>query len=276
MSFCLTLFHNPAASSTDATAPYVIEYFRTRAIILASLLVRGRNELDLHNHRAEGGMKTIVRREQIQFLRECGLWGALEPAELGLISAADGNWAPEQLNHLPQWCEQLRVLRWVLKIDTYLLPLSRHPNLDFSVAGSIAKNGDAIRCKVSLQPLDIRPVRDLAYAYTLSVALEMSRRGLIHPTERLEEKEREMRVGFFQKRGDFVVNGSYLWELENEELWSLFHVACIRHSYCQYIIDQLSANGVRPYQFSGRPNLVIGGVLEQSPKSEISSKSGLI
>ena len=235
------------ASKAATVNKAVGEYLVSRARIIASLLSRGWSEAYLHTHPVEEGMEAITRRKQNQFLREQRLWNSLQPEELALVIAPDGSWLPEQIYLVEEWCEQLRLLRWILKIDTFLLPLSHHPKSDLSSAVALSKIGTSIFSKDTLQPSDIRPVRDLAFGYVLSIALEAKRRGIGFTDNQLEAQEHEMRVEFLQRSGEFVVDGRYISELVDTELQTLFQIADVRWDYCQYLVDQIGADTTLPY-----------------------------
>jgi len=229
-------------------APNIVaEYLVTRLGILASLLTRGWSELYSQSHPIKEGMEATTRRAQNQLLRERQLWSKLEPEELSLVSSPDGSWSSEQTNRIAEWCEQMRLLRWVLKIDSFLLPLSHCPKTDFSEAAKLSKVDTSARPAEPLLPSDIRPARDLAHGYVWSTALEMQRRQIHFAGDNLEEPEREIRVGLLKKSGEFVVDGRYISELKYSELRHLFDIGLTRYRYCQYLIDQIGEETTIPY-----------------------------
>ena len=232
-------------SQADLVSRSVLDYLAARTMITASLLTRGGSEFYLQNHKVPDGLNVITRQSQNEFLRRCGLWENLEPAELGLVSAADGAWPAEQLNRLGEWCEQLRLLRWVLRIDSFLKPMSHFPRTDFLVSRGLNTLGRPFVAKQALEPSEIRPERDVAAGYFLSAAQELRRRGLVSAAEPIEREERQM-----QAMTQFVVDGRYVSELSDDELQQILRVAHTRSNYAQYLIDQLSAG--TPVAYSAR------------------------
>lgn len=244
-------FRTLSSAPREPPATHIAAYFSTRAKILSSMVIRSRRELKLKSRKAASGTEPMIIRQVVNyFLRSHGLWDALEPAEVALMSVKEGAWPPEAISEIVNWCEQLRLLRWVLRFDRFLVPLSHYRNLEVSMDGLPAK---VIVPRVTLQPCDVRAVRNVAFGYLLSIALEMSRRGLLPYSEMLETRERTWRVRILGKSSEFVADGRYISELKNEELKFLLKIAHARSDYCEYLIQQLGAEEITAYsQWSGR------------------------
>lgn len=97
-------------------------YLGERTLIIASLLARGASEIHVHRNQNQNSSEILTRQALNMFLREEELWEKLELAEADLASAADGRWSSEQEGYVVVWCEQLRLLRWVLGITPRLFP----------------------------------------------------------------------------------------------------------------------------------------------------------
>src|SRR5205807_1866755 len=103
-------------------------YLIERATIIASLVRRAASEVHIQRSSARAGV--ITRQIENQLLRRHGLWEKLEQPELEMVSVEDGLWATQQQNGIVEWCEQLRLLRWVLRLDAELMPLEHFPQPD--------------------------------------------------------------------------------------------------------------------------------------------------
>lgn len=112
----------------------------------------------------------MTRQIQNGFLRDRGLWPKLERSELDLATVADGLWTLSQQEQTVEWCEQLRLLRWVLGVDAEIMPLAHFPPLDFSLPLELLQYGEIPPQQWS-QPVEaweIRLERDLALEYASS------------------------------------------------------------------------------------------------------------
>src|ERR1039458_2303976 len=133
----LSLAVSPGLNQDEVTgpAPSVQRYFAERAAILASLVRRAASEIDLQ--RSGVRPEVTTRQNENQLLRKYGLWEKLESPELDLVRVADGEWTVQQQNDLVAWSEQLRILRWVLRLDSELVPLEHFPRPDLRLASGI-------------------------------------------------------------------------------------------------------------------------------------------
>jgi hypothetical protein len=131
-------------------------YLEECALIVASLLARAASEIYLQQNQPAPGLGVVTQQMQNALLRENGLWDKLEQAEADLASAADGNWSVEQQNQVLMWCEQLRLLRWVIGVDSELVSLAHFPTLDFSLSREVLRRGKWPSGKAVLKSWDVR------------------------------------------------------------------------------------------------------------------------
>ena len=156
---------NPQQLPEDV-APSVRTYLGERAVIIASLLARGASEVFLKQHDLPPGAHVLTRQTQNTLLRRLGLWEKLERSENTLASLSDGLWTTEDWSEFITWCEQLRLLRWTMGIDTELIPLAHNPQLDFSLVHHPLQNKVLPKPdKLFRYSWDLRIERDTASEY---------------------------------------------------------------------------------------------------------------
>jgi len=230
-------------------SPEVRTYLQERALIVASLLARGSSEIYLQHSQLAPGFEVVTRQIQNALLRDHGVWDKLERAEADLASAADGFWTVEQRDQVFIWCEQLRLLRWVLGVDAELVWLAHCPTLDFWLSHDVLRWRKGAR---SMQPLvkpwDVRIQRDIALAYTARVVAELKGRGFIADGPELEGWADEFRAQSLGASTDYLADTKTIAELDEPALRQLGTVAATRERYCAYLVELL--NAVQPFPFS--------------------------
>ena len=235
-------------------SPDVRAYLEERAVIIASLLARGGSEIYLQGKQHDPGLDVTTRQNQNRLLRERGLWARLEQHESDLASAADGRWSAEQQNLVVAWCEQLRLLRWVLRLDAELIPLAHLATLDFSLSGDVLQPGNALRSgKSVIKPWDVRVQQDIALEYAARVIAELKSRSLIGGEPELEGWADDFRARVLGQSTDYLAGTRTISELDNGALRLLGWFATARERYSSYLIDQLNAS--EPSAFSAWESL---------------------
>lgn len=190
----------------------------------------------------------MTRQTQNSFLRANYLWQELEQSELELVSAADGQWSDAQIEHVTEWCEQLRLLRWVLGVDAQPTPLAHFPRIDFSLALELLQEKASLARKRTVQPSDLRVQRDIARQYTARVVAELKVRGLIASGPELEGWADEFRAECLGASSDYLAGAKTIADLDNGALRLLGTFSVARQKYASYLIEQL--NAVHPFAFS--------------------------
>jgi hypothetical protein len=227
----------------------VCSYLEERAVIIASLLARGGSELNLQHIPLPPGAEIVTRQIQNGLLRERGLWQKLEQPEADLTGAPDGCWSVEQRTQVVTWCEQLRLLRWVLGIDGDLLPLAHCPTLDFSLSAEVLRQARApVGRKSAVASWDVRVQRDVALEYAARVLAELRARGLTANSPEFEGWADEFRAKSLGNSTDDVAGPKTIAELDGAPLQLLGLFATARERYASYLVDQL--NAVQPLPFS--------------------------
>jgi len=228
----------------------VRSYLEERALIVASLLARGASEVQLHSTNQSNDIGEVLTRQALNgFLRGHGLWERLEPAEVDLASAADGRWTSEQEGRVIAWCEQLRLLRWVLGVDPEIVPLWHNPTVDFKLGWELLQQAAALADRRSeVGPWDIRMQRDLATAYATRAIAELKVRGVVPACPELDRWANNLRASCLGDSVDFLAGVRTIAEVREDALRLLAFLAAARGQYAGYLVDQL--NATEPIAFS--------------------------
>jgi hypothetical protein len=214
----------------------VRHYLETRAAIIASLLARGAGEIYLVTHEVPIGAEIMTRQIQNSALRRLGLWEELDPAEKELVFCTDGTWTEDQRKTVISWCEQLRLLRWTLRMDSELVPLAHQPDIDFSIAQMSLGEGS----KPMRSTWDLREEREIALAYLARVVAELNARSLLDDSSELNWA-RAFRENLLGGSTDYLARSQTVADLDEGALRTLGSVANERAKYAGYLVDQLSS-----------------------------------
>jgi hypothetical protein len=218
----------------------VRDYLYERLLIVASLLARAGSERYLEQHTIPPGAEVITRQLHNTLLREKGVWEKVEPAERDLLIVADGQWTTEQQSRLVAWCEELRLLRWVLRLDAELVPLAHFPSVDCSIAGDVL-TGRPLPDVTPLGSWDVRPERDVALAYAARSIAELKARSLLHSGSAPTDWAVEYRAECLGESTDFLAGARTIADLNEQELKTLAAMSCARERYAAYLVEQLGA-----------------------------------
>ena len=237
------------ASTSEAVQTTVHQCLVEQTIITAALLARAASEYLFKSNEIPDGVTIVTRRALIENLRKEELWDKLTVEEGDLLRIPDGEWSSEQVHQMAQWCEHLRLLRWVLRIDAQITPLAHFPKTDVSLSGEIVKHGKALFTgKKLLESWDIRVERNIAREYLLRCLIERQSRGSIHAPPEFAEWAVQARVKMAGPSEDMLAGVKEVGELDNNELTFLQLIAAARENFSDYLIDQVTAD--HPVDFS--------------------------
>jgi hypothetical protein len=242
----LSLAVSPARTDDEVPgpAPSIQRYLAERAAILSSLVRRAASEIDLR--RSAARHEATTRSNENQLLRKYCLWEKLESPELNLVCVADGEWTVHQQNDLVEWSEQLRILRWVLRLDSDLVPLEHFPRPDVRLASGIADPQRIPAAEMNvLNSWDVRSERDLARLYVARIAAELEVRGKYDVV--CDNWARELRDELYGPSNDLLAGAMTISELADDALMLLAVIASARARYSDYLADQLGAEVAIPY-----------------------------
>lgn len=220
--------------------PSVAGYLRKRAVIVEVLMLRASAEHAVQMNAAkfhEGAWRQYLNAE----LRNLGIWEDLEPKEKDLLAAPEGRWSEQQICNLPEWAEQGRLLRWVLRLNDALTPLDRvptskaAPGFDEVLAGKAELLGSS----------DVRVERDNAGLYALRILGECEYRtpSAAEPIEGALELRNRI-AGTSQ---GLMAGWGTVEEMDDDRLRELGATSFARWEYASYLVDQLSES--RPISF---------------------------
>jgi hypothetical protein len=248
LSYSLTGGHKRTSEGTTYVTPTVRRYLQERAAILASLLARAASEIYIQHNELAPGLEVVTRQNQNALLRNAGLWEKLEPPERSLFTAADGQWTTDQQNEVGNWCEQLRLLRWVLGVDAELTPLAHVPRIDFTLSrGLLGQLAVRNQIEPMLRAGDVCAERDIAFAYTARIVAELKGRGVIGAAPEIEGWADQLRQASLGASSDFLAGTETIGELSDETLRMFGTTAAARERYTAYLVDQLSAESPFPF-----------------------------
>jgi hypothetical protein len=205
-----------------------------RAAILASLIGRACGEILAVN----GNAGNRIRQTQNTWLRRNQLWDSLEPDELSLMSRAEATWTQAERDSVVVWCEQLRLLRWVLGIDSELMPLEHFPHPDPRLAEGL--KGLPCGNAKKVNTWDVRIERDKAAHYEARLLAEFSARNLLPANPELDTWADELRNRLTGSSTDYLAGAKTISDLDDASLKLLGAVTVARVHYTSWLLEQLS------------------------------------
>ena len=230
------------------TANSVRTYLEQRALIISAMLQRAGAEIALKQIELPPGEELIARQLQNTFLRERGLWDKLEPHERALATVADREWSLQDTHLAADWCEQLRLLRWVLGVDSELTPLAHEPRLDFKLPQKLLQEPYAVSGGATRASWELRADRTVTSNYLVRAVAELKLRGLIEYDRATEPWVEKVRRDFGDPSRDMLAGVQAVGELSDQDLWILNGLAGARCEYAEYLMEQLDAS--EPMRFS--------------------------
>lgn len=95
-------------------------FFSELAVIFAILAYRANSEAFLKQNVLPDHMQIISRQRHMELLRSRNLWEKLLPDERQVLMMPDGEWGWPLINEAGVMQEQLRLTRWILRLDFFL------------------------------------------------------------------------------------------------------------------------------------------------------------
>jgi|SRR5665213_983934 len=223
-------------------------YLAERLQIIGSLLARAGSEAYLSTHELPPGAEVVTRQNQNAFLRAHRLWEKLESAELALVTTQDGGWTIEQQGEAINWCEQLRLLRWIFGVDTEITSMEHSPKIDFRLyQGVLDQQELSIESAKAPTSADLIVQKEIAQAYVARTVAEMKARGIMPGSSELEAWAKELRAELGGPSTDLLAGVKTVGDLDADSLRLLAMTAIARYRYSGYLSDVLSA-GI-PFSF---------------------------
>lgn len=245
----------PVASNTELRTeehPGIRQYLLHRAAILCAITSRAAGELAMGTSQVASGDATAVRAAVNQVLRARGLWNHLESEDRQLLFAPSGSWSMAEKSRFPQFCEQLRLLRWVLALDVELMPLAHKPVPDSRLAaGLLEPEPPCVRRQTAVERWELRRKRDIALNYAARIVSELHKRGMIEGGLPKPVLAPQADLG---ASTDLLVNAKTISELDNADLQSLAFTALARLRYTMYVMDILETKKIVSFGIWSRAN----------------------
>jgi hypothetical protein len=221
--------------------PVLRKFLEERAVILASLISRGASEIAAIQGAWSEEQQLEARQQQNELLRHRGLWEHLEPTEQLLATSAQGTWSEEDAAMTYTWCEQLRMLRWVLGMDQSLKPLEETSGPDWdAVHQTLDAHFDPEHRRPMLAPWDVRIARDKAAEYTARVLAEYAHRGQIEDRDTDTASLLRWRDFVDGTARDLQVDQVPIADLDGETLQWVASISSVRWQYGAYLVDLLT------------------------------------
>ncbi|MFT4112794.1 hypothetical protein [Silvibacterium sp.] len=133
------------------------KYLADLTLVYAVLLNRSGSEGYLKTKTVPEGVEVISRRIHLELLRNRGIWDRLSGTDREALMAADGHWEWGQINMSMLAGERVRLLRWVLRIDSFLPVIGQQLKVDHKAASSLIDAPESVydgKELVSLESLE--------------------------------------------------------------------------------------------------------------------------
>jgi hypothetical protein len=240
LNFSITGAQPRQPNADAAVSEEVREHLVERLTITAALLIRSGSERYLSEHTVPQGAEVQTRQVHNRILRQHGLWDKLAAEERDLLMLPDGEWPHDQPKRVIEWSEQLRLLRWVLRIDRELAPLAHVPPIDFVLASEVLE-GKAVATQPPLPSWDIRPEHDVAEVYHARTLAELQGRGLAADNASFAAWADTVRAQFQGDSQDLTAGAGTVADLDDDQLHYLAALSAAREQYASELVERLGA-----------------------------------
>ena len=103
-------------------------------LFYAVMLDRAGSELVVQQKKLPPDIEIISRRTHIDLLRHTGIWDKILPADREAVMIADGHWDQPMIRRVSLAMEPYRLIRWLLRVDSYLPLVGRQSEGNFALA----------------------------------------------------------------------------------------------------------------------------------------------
>lgn len=235
--------NTPAALPSQEVHANVRAYLADRMLIIGTLFARALVESQPSPHQAPDG-DTGIRQGLNHILRRRELWANLEPTEAALCSLPQGAWPTADRNLAIDWAEQLRLLRWLFRLDDELLPLAAFPRWDSVLVSRLWVDADVQIPQVARSLWEVRLEGDSAQLYCIRALAELQARQIM-PAEILPLQG--FRDSLAGESTDLLVGKQSFSELSASDLGEFVATAAARFHYASYLTEILAESEVQSY-----------------------------
>jgi hypothetical protein len=229
-----------ARSESDlAVDQFLRQRLASDGFALSVLLMRSGSEELLREKQLPTEVEIITRRAHLAQLHKLEMWDQL-PSELkNLLLLPDGHWQRDSL-HRSAAFETLRCLRWVLRLDGQLQPLTYLPKMDYRPAAELLITPERLLTSTGMVEIwDIRVERNHADTFFSRCYAEAIGRNLIQPD--VEDIHAWATDVFENARSsdqrDILVQHEAISELNEETFRYVFGLSFQRYSCLQIIMN---------------------------------------
>jgi hypothetical protein len=159
-------------------------YFADVALIYAVMLDRAGSERYVQEKVLPEGIEITTRRVHLDVLKSTGLWDKMDQRDREAMMAPDGSWSRDWIEHLTMGFEPLRLLRWLLKVDSFLPNIGQQLRFDYKLANEIVRAPEKLRSgKAVVQTSVIEVGRRAAEGFYNRCIAEQIHRGYVEPKD---------------------------------------------------------------------------------------------
>lgn len=207
---------------------------------LSVLLSRAGSEQMLREKILPPGIEVVTRRFHIDQLRKLDQWDQLPARVRDSLLFPDGHWPQELIISLRRSFEVLRCIRWVLRIDQTLQPLTHFPAMNYKAGEELIGKPDRLFASVGmLETWDIRIERNNADVFFSRCYAEAIGRGMINNDDK---STKSWAIDVYDsarnlETRDMLVGYETVGELSEATLRYIMETAFHRYTTLQLIID---------------------------------------
>ena len=191
------------------------------ALLHAVLVDRAASEIFVQNKRLPQGVEVITRRRHLELLRSKGLYDRLGNRERDLLLLPDGHWPEATIDAVTLLLEQVRLLRWSLRIDRFLPTVGADLRADFKLATELVNQPELVaNGKATLALEDLRVALSAAEQFFHRTWSEGVRRAIYTVSEAGEAEQTKRYADLMQHREseDLLIAATLVGEAKDEEI----------------------------------------------------------
>lgn len=231
------------SEKTPAVSTEIIFEIQREAYLLAVLLHRIGSERMMEKE-LPPQIEVVTRRIHREKLQTAGLWENIPSAMRNLLLLPDGHWSGEQKSNVELCWEYLIVLRWVLRFDDTLRPLSQETRYDWKMVRELFDNNLTPLKAETLASWDMRPERDRADHYFWRYWTEAIARDLVQSevASKYGDEARRIKAEIDEdgSSSDLLVGAQTVSELKDADLRMMLGCAYRRWQILDLLVPVLS------------------------------------
>jgi hypothetical protein len=242
-----------AAGLTDAQRRAIRQHLATLAVVYAVFLDRAGSETFLKHNEIPSGKEVLSRRMHLELLKKIGAWERLAQADREALIEADGNWEWPRINQTALSIEPLRLLRWILQVDSFLPLVGQQMQVDYRLAHElVVEPGKVLEGRALASVAAMETGRDAARSFLFRCIAELISRGC-HEA-RNEEIRKWATEASSSMRGnqdeDLLLGEHLVSEASDDEVRWAATLSRARASFLEWTIAVLEGTAAVETQFA--------------------------